>query len=131
MLYAVARGAGVGQKMLRSRWARPFVACDLRVKSHLDLWLTCHPELKRSDKHMGVVLVEWLKGASSVRAYVPCLKDAVIHPNDAIAVMASVARGMAVAATRQPCVAERVQRDGKVRVPTAVVAPTRVCQAVQ
>jgi hypothetical protein len=46
------------QKMFRSRWARPFVPCDLRVKSHLDLWLTCHPELKRSDKHMVVVLVE-------------------------------------------------------------------------
>jgi len=37
-------------------------ACDEGVRSHLDLWLTYHADLKRSEKHM--VMVYWLKHIS-------------------------------------------------------------------
>lgn len=46
----------------RSGLDAPLAACDEGVRSHLDLWLTYHADLKRSEKHM--VMVYWLKHIS-------------------------------------------------------------------
>jgi hypothetical protein len=69
------------------------VACDLGVRHHLDLWLTYHPDLKRSEKHM--VVVDWLRRIFNPAAYA-CFRDEFIHPNELIAEMATVAQSMGV-----------------------------------
>jgi DNA-binding transcriptional LysR family regulator len=94
MLYAVERGAGVGVLPTCSiALGAPLVACDLGARYHLDLWLTYHPDLKRSEKHM--VVVDWLKHIFNPASYA-CFKDEFIHPNDLVAAMANVAPSMGV-----------------------------------
>lgn len=94
MLYAVERGAGVGVLPTCSiALGAPLVACDLGVKYYLDLWLTYHPDLKRSEKHM--VVVDWLKRIFNPAAYA-CFRDEFIHPDDLVAAMVNVAPSMGV-----------------------------------
>jgi DNA-binding transcriptional LysR family regulator len=103
-LYAVERGAGVGFLPTCSiALGAPVVPVDVGLRYHLDLWLTYHPEFKRSEKH--TVVVDWLKRIFDARAY-PCFRDEFIHPHDLVALMAEAAkttglRGYAAAAPFQ------------------------------
>lgn len=77
-LYAVERGVGIGMlpTYTLAMGAR-LVPVDLGLHHHLDLWLTYHPELKRSARHM--LLVDWLKRIFDPALH-PCFRDEFIHP---------------------------------------------------
>ena len=84
-LYAVERGAGVG--MLPScsvALGAPLVPVDIGYKNAFDLWLTYHPDLGRSERHM--VVVDWLRRIFDSRTY-PCFSDDFIHPTELIPLM--------------------------------------------
>jgi DNA-binding transcriptional LysR family regulator len=79
-LYAVERGAGIG--MLPScsvALGAPLVPVDIGYKNAFDLWLTYHPDLSRSERHM--LVVDWLRRIFDSRTY-PCFGDDFIHPKD-------------------------------------------------
>lgn len=91
-LYAVERGAGVGMLPTCSvALGAPLVAVDVGYRNQFDLWLTYHPDLKRSEKHM--VVVEWLKRIFNSSSYA-CFKDEFIHPNELVKQMAVAAETM-------------------------------------
>ncbi|MCZ0738331.1 LysR family transcriptional regulator [Phreatobacter sp. AB_2022a] len=77
-LYAVERGVGIGMlpTYTLAMGAR-LVPVDLGLHHHLDLWLTYHPELKRSARHM--LMVDWLKRIFDPALH-PCFRDEFIHP---------------------------------------------------
>lgn len=83
-LYAVERGAGLG--------ALPTCALALGAtlvpidgpRYYRDLWLTYHPDLRSSDRHM--LVVEWLKRVFDHNVY-PCFQDEFIHPKELVRLM--------------------------------------------
>jgi DNA-binding transcriptional LysR family regulator len=84
-LYAVERGAGIGMLPTCSiALGAPLVPVDVGIRHYLDLWLTYHPDLKTSEKHM--VVVDWLRRVFDSRNY-PCFRDDFIHPNDLVKLM--------------------------------------------
>lgn len=91
-LFAVERGAGVGMLPTCSiALGAPLVAVDVGFRNQFDLWLTYHPDLKRSEKHM--VVVEWLKRIFSASIYA-CFRDDFIHPNELVKEMTAAAETM-------------------------------------
>ena len=91
-LYAIERGAGIGMLPTCSiALGAPLVAVDVGYQNQFDLWLTYHPDLKRSEKHM--VVVDWLRRIFNPATYA-CFKDEFIHPNDLVALMTIAAETM-------------------------------------
>jgi len=94
LFYAVERGAGIGiLPTAMIALGAPFVACDVGVKDHYDLYLTYHPDLKRSEKHM--LAVDWLKRIFDPSLY-PCFRDEFVHPRDLVPMMANTAESMSL-----------------------------------
>jgi DNA-binding transcriptional LysR family regulator len=92
ILYAVERGAGIGiLPTYAVALGVPLVPCEVGMRYHLDLWLTYHPDLRRSEKHM--VAVEWLRRIFDPARY-PCFRDEFIHPTDLIQMMSVTAQNM-------------------------------------
>jgi DNA-binding transcriptional LysR family regulator len=111
-LYAVERSAGVGMLPTCSiALGAPLVAVDVGFRNHFDLWLTYHPDLKRSEKH--TVVVEWLKRIFSPSTYA-CFKDEFIHPNELVKQMAVAAETMGLRGyvATLPFVDPHGERDG-------------------
>ncbi|QCI65151.1 LysR family transcriptional regulator [Phreatobacter stygius] len=93
-LYAVERGVGAGMLPTCSiALGARLVPLDVGIRHHLDLWLTYHPELKRSEKHM--LLVNWLKRIFDPSLYA-CFKDEFIHPSELAARMGDAAKAMSL-----------------------------------
>ncbi|MGC1556478.1 MAG: LysR family transcriptional regulator, partial [Methylovirgula sp.] len=91
-LYAVERGAGIGMlPTCAIALGAPLVPVDVGIRHQLDLWLTYHPDFKKSEKH--IVVVEWLRRVFDNRAY-PCFKDEFIHPNELVKLMADAVPSM-------------------------------------
>ena len=88
VLYAVERGAGIGfLPTCAIALGAPLVAVDIGVSHHMDFWLTYHPDLKASRRHM--IVVDWLKRVFDPKTY-PCFRDEFIHPNDLVPLMEGV-----------------------------------------
>jgi DNA-binding transcriptional LysR family regulator len=105
-LYAVERGAGLGAlPTCALALGAQLVPIDC-LRYHRDLWLTYHPDLKSSDKHM--LVVEWLRRVFDHNVY-PCFQDEFIHPNDLVRIMehAVPAMGLRGFAAPAPFDAER------------------------
>ena len=77
-LYAVERGVGLGMLPTYTlAMGAPLVPIDIGLRHHIDLWLTYHPELKRSARHM--LMVDWLKRIFDPAVH-PGFRDEFIHP---------------------------------------------------
>jgi DNA-binding transcriptional LysR family regulator len=99
-LYAVERGIGAGMLPTCSiALGAPLVPVDVGIRHHLDLWLTYHPDLRRSEKHM--LLVAWLKRIFDPARYA-CFRDEFIHPRDLVGPMAEVAAAMGLGGFTAP-----------------------------
>lgn len=89
LLYAVERGAGVGllPTYALALGAR-LVPVEIGITHFHDIWVTYHPDLKNSDRHM--VVLGWLRRIFNPQVY-PCFKDEFIHPVALIELMAETA----------------------------------------
>ena len=63
-----------------------FIAVDLGVSHHADLWLTYHKEFRNSDRHK--IVIDWLKKIFDPKTYA-CFRDEFIHPNALVPMMVS------------------------------------------
>jgi DNA-binding transcriptional LysR family regulator len=94
VLYAVERGAGIGfLPTCAIALGAPLVAVDIGVRHHMDFWLTYHPDLKTSRRHM--IVIDWLKRVFDPKTY-PCFRDEFIHPNDLVPLMAGVRESLGI-----------------------------------
>ncbi|MGH6846751.1 MAG: LysR family transcriptional regulator [Methylocella sp.] len=89
LLYAVERGAGVGflPTYALALGAR-LVPVEIGITHFYDIWVTYHPDLKNSERHM--VVLGWLRRIFNPQLY-PCFKDEFIHPVALIELMAETA----------------------------------------
>jgi DNA-binding transcriptional LysR family regulator len=89
LLYAVERGAGIGllPTYALALGAR-LVPLELGIHHFYDIWVTYHPDLKNSERHM--VVLGWLRRIFNPQVY-PCFKDEFIHPVALIELMAESA----------------------------------------
>jgi DNA-binding transcriptional LysR family regulator len=89
LLYAVERGAGIGflPTYALALGAR-LVPVEIRISHFYDIWVTYHPDLKNSERHM--VVLGWLRRIFDPQVY-PCFKDEFIHPVALIELMAETA----------------------------------------
>ena len=89
VLYAVERGSGIG--VLPSyalALGAKLVPIDVGVKHRLDIWMTYHPDLRKSDRHMQVV--EWLRRVFDARRF-KCFDEKFTHPYDLMPLMSDAA----------------------------------------
>jgi DNA-binding transcriptional LysR family regulator len=89
LLYAVERGAGIGllPTYALALGAR-LVPVEVGITHFYDIWLTYHPDLKNSVRHM--MVLGWLHRIFDSQRY-PCFKDEFIHPVALIELMAETA----------------------------------------
>ena len=86
VLYAIERGAGIGfLPSCAIALGAPLVAVDVGVSHFMDFWLTYHPDLKSSRRHM--IVTDWLKRIFDPKIY-PCFRDEFIHPHELVPLMA-------------------------------------------
>lgn len=89
VLYAVERGAGIG---ILPNYALALGAkllpVDVGIKHRLDIWMTYHPDLRKSDRHMQVV--EWFRQIFDGRRF-PCFDEKFTHPHDLVPLMSETA----------------------------------------
>ncbi len=83
VLYAIERGAGIGfLPTYASVLANRLVPVDIgEARYRLEIWLTYHPDLRGSARHMTVV--EWLRRVFDSRRF-PCFSEEFIHPSDLV-----------------------------------------------
>ena len=89
VLYAVERDAGIGflPTYALSLGAK-LIPLDIGVSNRLEIWLTYHPDLRNSSRHMAVV--EWLRRIFDPVRF-PCFAEKFIHPNDLVGMMSDAA----------------------------------------
>ena len=86
--WSIAKGAGIGfLPTYATAMGAPVVAIDIRdeknparmLRSHSDIWLTCHPDAYRIARVRK--LVAWLREAFSAKLY-PWFADDFVHPDE-------------------------------------------------
>jgi len=78
VLYAVERGAGIGMLPTHAlTLGAKLIPIDLGFSHRLEIWLTYHPDLRNSSRHMAVV--EWLRRIFDPVRF-PCFTEKFIHP---------------------------------------------------
>jgi DNA-binding transcriptional LysR family regulator len=85
VLYAVERGAGIG---ILPNYAlalgAKLVPIDAGIRHRSDIWMTYHPDLRKSERHMQVA--DWLRRIFDGRRF-PCFGEKFIHPNELMLLM--------------------------------------------
>ena len=80
LLYAVEKGAGIGAlPTYASVINAPVVPVDISLQHHMDIWLTYHPDARKTPR-MSLV-VDWLKSIFDPNRF-PWFRDEFIHPNE-------------------------------------------------
>jgi DNA-binding transcriptional LysR family regulator len=89
VLYAVERDAGIGflPTYALSLGAK-LIPLDIGVSNRLEIWLTYHPDLRNSSRHMAVV--EWLRRIFDPVRF-PCFAEKFIHPTELVSVLSDAA----------------------------------------
>src|SRR5579885_1769025 len=90
VLYAVERGAGIG--MLPNyalALGAKLVPIDVGMTHRLDIWLTYHPDLRKSDRH--ILVIDWLRRIFDARRY-RCFDEKFTHPYDLLPLMTGAIR---------------------------------------
>ena len=82
VFYAVEKGAGIGALPSYARaLGADLVPVDIDVHQPMDIWLTYHPDARRT-KRMGLA-IDWLRTIFDPVVY-PWFRDEFIHPNDLV-----------------------------------------------
>ena len=82
LFYAVERGAGIGALPTYAMALNaPVVPVDIGIHHHMDIWLTFHPDIRKTPRHS--LVIDWLKEIFDAEKY-PWFRDDFIHPNDLI-----------------------------------------------
>ena len=80
VLYAVERDAGIGfLPTYAVTLGAKLIPVDVGFSHRLDIWLTYHPDLRNSPRHM--VVVEWLRRIFDPVRF-PCFGERFIHPSE-------------------------------------------------
>lgn len=80
--YAIEKGAGIG--ILPSyavALGAPVEPIDIGESHNLDIWLTYHPDVRKSPRKAEAI--DWLKAIFNPKVY-PWFRDEFIHPNELI-----------------------------------------------
>jgi DNA-binding transcriptional LysR family regulator len=89
VLYAVERGAGIGALPTYAlSLGAKLIPVDIGVTNRLEIWLTYHPDLRNSSRHMAVV--EWLRRIFDPIRF-PCFAEKFIHPTELVRVLSNAA----------------------------------------
>ena len=89
LLYAVEKGAGIGAlPTYASVINAPVMPVDIGLQHHLDIWLTYHPDARKTPR-MSLV-IDWLRSIFDPNRN-PWFRDEFIHPKD----LAGMANGEA------------------------------------
>jgi len=82
VFYAVEKGAGIGALPSYARaLGADLVPVDIDVHQPMDLWLTYHPDARRT-KRISIV-IDWIRSIFDPVRY-PWFRDDFIHPNDLV-----------------------------------------------
>jgi DNA-binding transcriptional LysR family regulator len=89
VLYAVEKDAGIGflPTYALSLGAK-LIPVDIGTSNRLEIWLTYHPDLRNSSRHM--VVVDWLRRIFDPARF-PWFSEKFIHPNDLVRMMPDTA----------------------------------------
>ncbi len=95
VLYAVERGAGIGALPTYAlSLGAKLIPVDIGVTNRLEIWLTYHPDLRNSSRHMAVV--EWLRRIFDPARF-PCFGEKFIHPKELMPLLSEAASMNSVA----------------------------------
>jgi DNA-binding transcriptional LysR family regulator len=77
--YAVEKGAGIGVlPTFAAALGAPVVPLDIGGRYHLDIWLTYHPDARKTPRR--ALVIDWLKRIFDPKLY-PWFRDDFIHPS--------------------------------------------------
>lgn len=89
VLYAIERDAGIGfLPTYALALGADVVPVDIGVKNRLDIWMTYHPDIRNSKRHM--VVIDWLRRVFDPKRF-PCFSDEFIHPRNLVRSMSEAA----------------------------------------
>ena len=123
VLYAIERDAGIGWLPSYALvFGGRFVPVEIGVVHSLEIWMTYHPDIRKSKRHM--VVIDLLRKLFDPRRY-PCFREEFIHPLELVSMMPDVAethegRGFLAAdpagqSSRAPVKADRARNLGSAR----------------
>jgi DNA-binding transcriptional LysR family regulator len=88
-LYAIERHAGIGWLPSYALvFGGRFVPVEIGSTNSLEIWMTYHPDIRKSDGHK--VVIDLLRKLFDPRRY-PCFRQEFIHPRDLVPMMTDVA----------------------------------------
>jgi DNA-binding transcriptional LysR family regulator len=80
VLYAVERDAGIGfLPTYAPALGANILPIDIGLRHRLEIWMTYHPNLRKSPRHM--IVIDWLKRIFDARQF-PCFGADFIHPTE-------------------------------------------------
>ncbi len=80
LLYAVEKGAGIGAlPSYASVLNAPVVPVDLGLNHYMDIWLTYHPDARKTTR--ASLVIDWVKSIFDPSRF-PWFRDEFIHPNE-------------------------------------------------
>lgn len=89
VLYAIERDAGIG---LLPTYAlalgAKLVPLDIGMSNRLEIWMTYHPDIRNSSRHM--VVVDWLRRIFDANRFA-CFGEEFIHPYELVPLMSASA----------------------------------------
>jgi len=89
VLYAIERDGGIGfLPTYALTLGAKLLPLDIGLTRRIELWLTYHPDMRNSARHMAVV--EWLRRIFDPTRF-PCFSERFIHPNELKTLLAEAA----------------------------------------
>lgn len=89
VLYAIERDAGIGfLPTYALALGANVVPIDIGLKNRLDIWMTYHPDIRNSKRH--VVVIDWLRRVFDPKRF-PCFGETFIHPRELVRSMSEAA----------------------------------------
>jgi DNA-binding transcriptional LysR family regulator len=80
--YAIEKGAGIGVlPTFAVALGSPVVPVDIGKRYHLDIFLTYHPDARKTPRRS--LMIDWLKRIFDPKVH-PWFRDEFVHPNDLI-----------------------------------------------
>ncbi len=80
LLYAIEKGAGIGAlPTYAPALGAPIVPVDIGIHHAMDIWMTYHPSVKRSQRAM--LVANWMKQIFNPDQF-PWFRDPFIHPSE-------------------------------------------------
>lgn len=78
--YAVEKGAGIGVlPTFATALGAPVVPVDIGGSYFLDIWLTYHPDVRKTPRK--AIVIDWIKSIFDPKTH-PWFRNSFIHPND-------------------------------------------------